>query len=118
MSSVVPTLHSILAQLPETRKARGLRHPLGALLTAAGAAMLCGAGAQSTIARWIADLDPYWRHRFGLRHPRGPQQSTLSRVFGDLDVAAFETALSQWTQALLARALTDPLPPAPGVPLP
>jgi predicted transposase YbfD/YdcC len=66
----------------------------------------------------MVDLDPYWRQRFGLRHPGGPHQATLSRVFAAVDVGAFEAALSEWTQAVLARALTAPVPGSPRVPLP
>jgi hypothetical protein len=100
MSAVLPDRFSILAHLPETRKARGLRQPLGALLTAAVAAILCGARSQTTIATWMAALDPYWRRRFGLRHPGGPHQATLSRVFAAVDVGTFAAALSACSPAL------------------
>ena len=118
MAAFVPALASILAHLPDTRQCRGLRHPLGALLTAAVAAMLCGATSQTAIATWIADLAPYWRRRFGLRHHLGPDQATLSRVFATLDVVAFEAARSTWSQALLTRLVETPPPRAAAVPLP
>ncbi|MDQ2807750.1 MAG: transposase family protein [Chloroflexota bacterium] len=57
MDLQVPPLAPILADLPDCRHARGLRHPLAALLTAAAVAVLCGCSAQSAIADWVADCD-------------------------------------------------------------
>ncbi len=112
MDLQVPPLAPILADLPDCRHARGLRHPLAALLTAAAAAVLCGCSAQSAIADWVADCDSATRACLGLTHPRGPSQATFSRVFATLDVAALEAALAGWARGVLAALCAAP-PSAP-----
>lgn len=120
MEIAVPSLAAILADLPDCRHARGRRHPLPALLLMSVAAVLCGFSSQNAIADWIADAAPDLRARYGLTHPTGPSQPTLSRVFAHLDIAAFEAALSAWAERTLTALQAAPpsAPAAPAPPLP
>jgi len=117
MPPQVPSLRSILADLPDVRHARGKRHSLLALLTLACLAMLCGADSQSAIADWLADHDPLWRTRLGFTHPTGPSQSTFCRVFQTLHVAAFEAALAAWTEQVYGALRANSALNGPPLPL-
>jgi predicted transposase YbfD/YdcC len=115
MPPQVPSLVSILADLPDVRHARGKRHALPALLTLACLAMLCGADSQTAIADWLTDHDALWRTRLGFTHAKGPTQSTFSRLFQTLPIAAFEAALAAWAEHVYRALRTAPpaneLPP-------
>jgi DDE_Tnp_1-associated len=84
------------AQVPDPRRARGRRHPLPALLALSAAAMLSGARSLYAIAQWGRLQPPEVVQALGFTRPRTPTVSTLPLVFKDLDVAAFEAAVSQW----------------------
>jgi hypothetical protein len=56
------SLYSILAQLPDARKARGKLYPLPSLLTMTVAAILCGCKTLTAVAQWGRD----YNHLLGL----------------------------------------------------
>jgi hypothetical protein len=88
-------------QVPDPRKARGKRPPLGAILTQAVAAMLSGARSVDAIAQWgraQAPQAPEVVRTLGYTREKTPAGSTLHEVFKALDVEAFERVLSQWAQ--------------------
>lgn len=107
----VPSLVAILADLRDVRHARGKHHSLLALLTLACVAMLCGADSPSALADWLTDHDPCWRARLDFTHPCGPAQSTFSRMFRTLDIAALEASLARWAGSVCA-VLDTACPPA------
>jgi hypothetical protein len=45
-------LVAVIAQVPDWRQRRGQRHPLGAVLALACAALLCGARSYRAMAKW------------------------------------------------------------------
>ena len=45
-------LIEVLAEIPDFRRNRGKRHPLGAILALAWSAMLCGSRRYTAIAEW------------------------------------------------------------------
>ena len=85
-------------QVPDPRKARGKRHPLGAILTQVVAAMLSGARSVDAIAQWGRAQAPGVVRTLGYTREKTPAGSTLHEVFKALDVEAFERVLSQWAQ--------------------
>jgi hypothetical protein len=50
----VPPLKEILAEIPETRQGKGLRHPLAGMLSLASVATLCGYANPNAMAEWGA----------------------------------------------------------------
>jgi hypothetical protein len=98
-----PSLLRAFATVPDPRQAGGRRHPLPAILTLATAAMLNGARSLYAIFQWGRLQDPATLGALGFTRDRSPTVSTLHLVFKALDVDAFETALSGWTQQQLGR---------------
>jgi len=67
------------------------------VLTLAVCAMLCGARSLYAIAQWGREQEAAeMRTALGIPRATTPSVATLFRVFRDLDVAAFETALAGW----------------------
>jgi predicted transposase YbfD/YdcC len=97
----VPSLMEILADVPDFRKARGIRHPLQAILTLACAAMMCGYRSQNAIAQWGSNYGERWLHLLGFTHAKAPSQPTIHRIFDGVDIALLEAKLAQWTHSVL-----------------
>ena len=100
----VGSLAEALAAVPDPRRPYGWRPecpplPLVGLLQVTVAATLCGARGQSAVAQWGRERredDPGLLVALGLPPGRSPCVATLHRVYGSLDVAAFEAALGGW----------------------
>ena len=99
--STIPSLAEYLAQIPEYRAARGLQHPLLALLLLVCVAMLCGARGQSAIADWGQHHGRPWLRRLGFTRDRAPSQPTLSRLFRGIPHRAVEAALGRWAEQVV-----------------
>lgn len=97
-------LLDVLAQVPDPRKSRGIRHPLPAILALTVLAMLTGAKSFTAIAQFGRDKGFPLAHALGFRRGKTPTKSTLSVLFRKLDSNAFEAALSRW--------ITSRLPPS------
>ena len=89
-------LREALDQVPDHRKSQGRRHPLGAVLSLAVCAMLCGARSLYAIAQWGRDQGVTTGQLLGFSRGQTPCVATFHRVFKDLDVAAFEAVLREW----------------------
>ena len=76
----------------------GSAHPLGAVLSLAVCAMLCGARSLYAIAQWGRDHGAAAGGALGFPLGKTPCVATLHRVFKDLDVAAFEEVLREWVK--------------------
>ena len=100
-------LQPAFAAILDRRGAHGRRHSLPAILSLAVVAMISGARSLYAIHQWgrcqdadtvRACADPMTSHT----HPKTPAVSGLHRVFSALDVDAFESAIAQWAQQVLA----------------
>src|SRR5215211_5840766 len=97
------SLYATLAQLPDSRKARGKLYPLPALLTMTVAAILCGCKTLAAVSQWGRDYNHLlgllgFTKRDGDRY-RSPCVGELSTIYAGLDADAFEAAVRQWLQA-------------------
>ena len=90
------TLKEALDLVPDSRSSQGRRHSLGAILTLATCAMLCGARSLYAIAQWGRDQGGATAQLLGFSQERTPCVATLHRVFKGLDVAAFEEVIRSW----------------------
>lgn len=98
------SLLEALAQVPDPRKKKGVRHPLSAVLSLAVLAMLTGAKSYEAIAQFGRDKGAPLAHALGFRRGKTPCKSCLSELFRALDVVAFEAAVAFWVLSRLPRA--------------
>jgi hypothetical protein len=102
----VGSLAEALASVPDPRRPYGWRPghepiPLVGLLQLTVVALLCGSRSQLAVAQWgreRLDDDPGLLEALGLPPGRSPCVATLHRVYKQLDVAAFESALGGWLE--------------------
>ena len=87
-----------LASVPDPRSAHGRRHPLGAVLTLAVCAMMCGCRSLYAISQWGRDHGSDMAKALGFTRDRTPSVSTLHAVFSRMDREAFERVLGTWFQ--------------------
>jgi hypothetical protein len=101
-------LVEVLAEVPDRRQRRGRRYRLEAVLALACAAMLCGARTYAAMAEWGCNYGQDLARALGFAHGRTPCAATFYCIFRDLDCAALEQQLSDWTEGiLLALPLRD-----------
>ena len=84
-----------LAQVPDPRKRRGIRHGFAGILAVAVCAVLGGARSYAAITEWGADLPLTVRMRLGLRR-RAMSERTMGRALGQVDAQALSLALCGW----------------------
>ncbi len=94
-------LLTALANVPDSRKSQGKRHPLSAVLALAVAAVASGAASLTAISQWGREQSSELLGDLGFTHWPGPCVATLHRILRDLDVTALETVLTQWWQSWL-----------------
>ncbi|GLX48790.1 hypothetical protein Shyhy01_17400 [Streptomyces hygroscopicus subsp. hygroscopicus] len=102
--SQLACLADVLGRLPDPRRTRGRRYPLGSLLALCLVAVLGGATSLAAIARFAADTDSELREQLGLTSST-PNASTLGRLLARLDGDALDDAVGAW----LARYVDDPV---------
>src|SRR4051812_39457898 len=85
------TLVVALGAVPDSRKARGRRYWLQAILMLAMTGVMAGARSWTALAQWARD----GQHKVSLCRPR-PSLWTFRRVLSTVDVAAVEAVLSAW----------------------
>ena len=101
MSSPLSLL-DVLAEIPDPRHRRGIRHPLSAILGLAVLAMLTGCKSYQAIAQFGRDKGFALAQALGFRRGKTPTKATYSILFRRLDVVAFEAALARWIASRLS----------------
>lgn len=101
MSSPLSLLE-VLADIPDPRHRRGIRHPLSAILGLAVLAMLTGCKSYQAIAQFGRDKGFALAQALGFRRGKTPTKATYSILFRRLDVVAFEAALARWIASRLS----------------
>ena len=109
-------LSAVFAMLPDFRKPRGKRHPLGAIFALACCAMLCGARSYSAIAERGRNYGTRIAQGLGFTHAT-PCAATLHTIFRHVDRDAFATSLGAWADRVVGSLPAAPEPPAPAVAL-
>ena len=98
MAERIPSLATIVAQIPDPRARRGRRHPGTALLLLVLIGLLCGANSQQALARFGERTSWARRQQLGFVRRSAPSVATLHRALRSIDVLALERVLSVWQQ--------------------
>ncbi len=89
-------LFDVLGQIADSRKRRGIRHPLISILAIAACATLCGARGFAAIAQWAAHVTPEVRLKLGCRRKRPPSESSFRRILRVIGLGSFEAQIGEW----------------------
>jgi predicted transposase YbfD/YdcC len=89
-------LAAAFAAVPDPRRAASVVYPLAAILALAVAALLANHRSVLAIAEWGARQDPTMLAALGFPQGRTPCQSTLHRLFRQLDGEALSATLAGW----------------------
>jgi predicted transposase YbfD/YdcC len=100
---VALSLVEAFAQVPDPRKARGIRHGVTAILLLGACAVMTGARSFAAIAEYAHDTGRAILDTLGVG-PVVPHACTIRRVLSDLDPDAVEAAMRSWVQVQLAQA--------------
>ncbi|WP_067798238.1 ISAs1 family transposase [Actinomadura formosensis] len=115
-SPELPGLLERLAEVPDPRDPRGVRHALVCILALSACAVLAGATSLVAIGEWIADAPPDVLARPGVRYDRltrrytPPGEATVRRVLTGVDGDAFDDAVGRWLADRGAPAATTGKP--------
>ncbi|WP_234353281.1 transposase family protein [Streptomyces ardesiacus] len=98
----IPDLLERLAQVPDPRDPRGVRHPLVTVLALTACAVLAGARSLLAVSEWVADAPAELLERLGIRvdplFPKRswPTESTIRRLLARTDTDALDQAVGAW----------------------
>jgi hypothetical protein len=98
----VPGLLERLAEVPDPRDPRGVRHALAVVLALTACAVLAGATSLLAVGEWIADAPAHVLEQLGLRPdpllPRrsAPSESAVRRLLARIDGDALDRAVGRW----------------------
>lgn len=102
-------LIDVFSSIPDSRQAKGKRHPLKAILALAVAATLCGSRSYSAIAEWGRNYGADLARALGFTHQKTPCASTLHTIFRLLDKQMFEQMLGSWAELVTGQSLSKEL---------
>ena len=91
-------LFAVFGEVTDPRAARGVRHPLPAVVALMTVAMLSGARSLDAIAQWGRLQDPAVVRALGFTRPTTPAVSTLHEVSRRIDPVVVEAVLATWAQ--------------------
>jgi hypothetical protein len=96
------SLPDFFKDIPDPRRAQGLRHRLSTVLAIAAAATLCGMRGYLAISDWANSLGQKARRRFGCRYRNQrylvPSMSIIRDVLIRVDPIHLDCALQRWNQ--------------------
>ena len=91
-------LLDMLAEVPDPRNKKGLRHPLEAMLGVLVVGLLCNQKGYTCIATWLR-RQPAVAKALGFRRKETPCGSTFHNLLKGLDVVKLEQSLTKWVMA-------------------
>lgn len=91
------SLLAVLRDVPDPRRKRGIRHPVGSILAVAACAVTSGAKSFVAIAEWVAEATPAALAPLGVTG-EPPSESTIRRTLQQLDGDGFDAKLGIWSQ--------------------
>src|SRR5919112_5403652 len=92
-------LLAALADLPDPRARRGVRHALTVVVTAAVCAVVAGYRSYTAIAEWVADVPAATATALGINPDRRPSEAMIRRLLQALDPDLLTVAIGDWLTA-------------------
>ncbi|GAA4984030.1 transposase family protein [Kitasatospora paranensis] len=98
----VPGLLERLAEVPDPRDPRGVRHAFAAVLALTACAVLAGATSLLAVGEWIADAPTHVLEQLGVRpdpllsRRLVPSESAVRRLLVRIDGDALDRAVGRW----------------------
>lgn len=89
-------LSAALAELPDPRARRGVRHGLVVVVTAAVCAVAAGYRSYTAIAEWVADVPDSTALALGIAPDPRPSEAMIRRLLQALDPALLTTVIGGW----------------------
>jgi predicted transposase YbfD/YdcC len=89
-------LAAALADLPDPRARRGVRHRLTVVVLAAVCAVIAGSRSYTAIAEWVAYLPVTTALALGITPNRRPSEAMIRRLLQALDAQLLTTAITVW----------------------
>jgi predicted transposase YbfD/YdcC len=89
-------LLEVLAELPDPRVRRGIRHRLVTVVAAAVCAVVPGCRSYTAIGEWVADLPVEAAARRGMNAGRRPSESMIRRLLQVLDAEHLAALAGRW----------------------
>ncbi|MBQ1076852.1 ISAs1 family transposase [Micromonospora sp. C31] len=96
MSEAAGGLLAALADVPDPRARRGVRHRLTVVVTAAVCAVVAGNRSCTAIAEWIADVPATTALALGMAPDRRPSEAMIRRLMQAMDPQVLTAAVSVW----------------------
>jgi len=97
----IQSLLDVFAQVPDTRRPRGVRHPLPALLALVFLGLLARIREMAVLQRWAEEHWDQLREPLGFTRDERPHATTISRALAGCDLGAFSQAFIAWLQCAL-----------------
>lgn len=91
-----PELLDVIAQIPDLRKARGIRHRLPVIVLLAAAAVLTGATSFTAIAQWARHCGRALLDAAGMPEAEIPSEPTIRRILEMIDPHRFDLLIYAW----------------------
>ena len=92
----IDDLKEFLSEIPDHRKAHGVRYPFRPFLGLCIGAVSSGYTQYRQISDWIRNLDPSIRRRFGFRSLLTPSEGAVSYFLRGIDPEKLQSVLSRW----------------------
>lgn len=96
------TLLEVFAQVPDTRRPRGVRHPLPAMLALVFLGLLARIREMAVLQRWTEANWHELREALGFTREYPPHATTISRALAGCDLGAFSRAFTAWLQGMIS----------------
>lgn len=100
IEEAVRLLFDALEEIPDSRKARGVRFPQHSILALCVVAFICGRENLTQVMRFGRD-HPQIMYALGFSRKKPPSVPTLSRVLGKVKAEDFQQAVGNWFASLV-----------------
>jgi hypothetical protein len=102
LASSLEDLVQVFAQIPDPRKARGIRHPFSGIVALVFLGLLARITEMAVLVRWAT---PHWdelKEPLGFTRDKPPCATTISRTLARLPLDEFRRLFARWLKTVLA----------------